>query len=255
MSAYQRLPAASFAPVPAPSRPDARAPDGDAPRAAYDLAWLDPRGHATWDRRALPALPEIDAAVGALARGAMLAGPAGPVAIEDLLPGDEVATVDDGTARILWIGARSYGPGGERPLFFRVSAHAFGGHGPATDVMLGAHAQILLDTPRCRPLVGTDRAFAPVAAFEDGCTVAAIVPPGEVTTYGIACTGQAGLLVSGLPVESYHPARATSRALTRNVLSEMANLFPHLDAGTGFGTARIPYLSASEAQGLDLFGS
>lgn len=251
MTAYQRLPAAPFAPVPSDARPE----PGTVPSASYDLAWIDHRGRATWDRRSLPALPEIDAAVGTLARGAMFAGPDGPVAIEDLLPGDSVSTMDAGTARIQWIGARSFEFGDERPLFYRISAHAFGGHGPAADVVLGAHAQVLVDSPRCRPLVGADRAFAPIAAFEDGDAVAPIVPQGEVTVYGVACSGQAGLLVSGLPVESYHPARATARSLNRALLAEMANLLPHLAAGAGFATPRIPYLSMSEAQSLGLPGS
>jgi hypothetical protein len=250
MTAYQRLPAAPFAPVPSRDRIG----EGAAPLAFYDLAWLDPRGFATWDRRRLPALPEIDCAVGSFARGAMFAGISGPIAIEDLLPGDEVASVDGGKARITWIGSRAYGHGAERPLFYRVAAHAFSGQGPTGDVVLGAHAHVLVDTPRCRPLVGGTRAFAPIAAFEDGDSVAPLVPPGEVAIYGVACTGQAGLLVSGLPVESYHPARATGRSLTRAVMSEMGNLFPQVNDGAGFGAPRIPYLSMSEAQGLELVG-
>ncbi|MEM7487846.1 MAG: Hint domain-containing protein [Pseudomonadota bacterium] len=222
--------------------------------AAYDLAWIDHRGAALWDTRTLPDRPEIDEAVSSLARGAMLQGPRGPIAVEDLMPGDRVATRGGGTAEIRWIGARTYGPGGARPTFYRVAAHAFGALGPETDVVLGAHAHVLIDSPRCQPLVGARLAFAPVAAFEDGHAVTAIVPPGEVTCYGLACAGQAAILVSGLAVESYHPARATTRNLNRSILAEMGKLFPQVAEGGGFGAPRINYLSPVEAQGLALSG-
>ncbi len=250
MTAYQRLPSSSYAPVPGAEG----APD-DRPTAAYDLAWIDHRGAATWDTRRLPATSEVDGAVSSFARGALLRGSRGPIAIEDLIPGDRVAVRGGGTAQIDWIGARSYSPRSEeRPLFYRVSTRAFGASGPETDIVLGAHAHILIDSPRCRDLVGGDLAFAPLAAFEDGHSVTSIVPPGEVTVYGLACSGQEAVLACGLPVESYHPARATARSLTRTVLADMAKLFPQTACGSGFGAPRIPYLTPAEAQSLALSG-
>lgn len=252
MTAYQRLPTASFSPVPGP--------DGD-PREAetrtsapYDLAWIDHRGMATWDRRSLPDTPEVEAAVSSFARGALLRSPRGPVAVEDLIPGDRVVVRGGGTAQIDWIGSRSYFSEAARPLFYRVAARAFGASGPDTDILLGASAHILIDSKRCMDLVGGPLAFAPIAAFEDGHTVAAISPPGDVTVYGIACRGQEAMLAAGLPVESYHPARATGRSLTRTVLADMAKLFPQTAGGAGFGPPRIPYLTRSEAMSLALAG-
>jgi hypothetical protein len=248
MTAYQRLPSTEYHPAStaAGDRGDAR------PLASLDLAWVDAQGRATWDVRRLPDTPEIASAVSCLARGALLRGSRGPVAIEDLMPGDRVATASGGTAEIRWIGARSYHPGEERPKLWRVAARAFGGQGPDTDIVLGSDAQVLIDSPRCVPLVGKRQAFAPVAAFEDGVMVTAITPPGEVAVYGIACAAQEAVLVSGLPVETYHPARITARSLNRVVLSDMAKLFPHSAQSEGFGAPRIPYLSLSEAQALSL---
>ncbi|UWQ17840.1 Hint domain-containing protein [Jannaschia sp. M317] len=255
MTAYQRLPPASFRPALDPEADGLtlRAPD-TRPMAAYDLAWIDSRGQATWDSRRLPDTPEIAGAVSCIARGSMLRGTRGPVAIEDLLPGDRIATACGGMAQIDWIGSRSYRAMAEDVQFYRVAARAFGGAGPKTDIVLGAHAQILIDSAQCMPLVGSRQAFAPIAAFEDGMTVAAIAPPGEVTVYGLACAGQEAVVVDGLPVETYHPARTTTRSLNRVVLSDIAKLFPHLGAGAGFGAPRVPYLSMSEAQGLSING-
>ncbi len=247
MTAYQRLPSADFRPAPGQdeSRLDAR------PLVSLDLAWVDPKGRAVWDVRRLPDTPEIATAVSCLARGSMLRTESGPIAIEDLMPGDRVATAS-GTAEIRWIGSRSYHSGGERPRLWRVSARAFGGQGPEADILLGSDAQVLIDSPRCVPLVGKRQAFAPVAAFEDGVSVTAVTPPGDVSVYGLACASQEAVLVAGLPVESYHPARTTARSLNRVVLSDMAKLFPHAAETDGFGAPRIPYLSISEAWDLAL---
>lgn len=252
MSAYQRLPSTSFSPVPGPA--DCIAGPDDRSAASYDLAWIDNSGHATWDRRSLPDTPEVEAAVSSFGRGALLRGQRGPVAIEDLIPGDRIVVRGGGTAQIDWIGSRSYGAGADRPTFFRVAAHAFGASGPAHDILLGEHANILIDSLKCRPLVGGPLAFAPLRAFEDGHSVTAIAPQGEVTVYGIACSGQEAVLAGDLPIESYHPARATGRSLNRTVLSDMAKLFPHTLSGVGFGAPRIPYLTFSEAQSLAMAG-
>lgn len=253
MSAYQRLPSTSFTPVPDPV--DSSTQEDTRPLASYDLAWMDGKGHATWDSRMLPDTPEIEGAVCCLARGAMLRGANGPVAIEDLMPGDRVATATGGTVRIDWIGSRTYRGEGARPHFYRVSAQAFGANGPDQDVILGAHAQIMVQSMQCLSLVGARDAFAPISAFEDGMNVIAITPPGETSVYGIACAGQEAVLVAGLPVETYHPSRTTTRSLNRVVLSDMARLFPHVAGGAGFGAPRVPYLSLSEAQGLALTGA
>ena len=248
MTAYQRLPSRDFHPAVEVDSPRM----DDRPMATIDLAWVDHKGQAAWDARRLPDTPEIASAVSCLARGAMLRGSRGPISIEDLVPGDRVATASGGETEIRWIGSRVYHPGGERPKLWRISARAFGGQGPDADILLAADAQVLIDSPRCMPLVGKRAAFAPVAAFEDGVSITAIAPPGEVVVYGLACATQEAVLVSGLPVETYHPARTTARSLNRVVLSDMARLFPQAAESAGFGAPRIPYLSLSEAQALSL---
>ena len=248
MTAYQRVPNAPYTPVRHVAAGPAR------PNAFVEIAWIDHRGLPAWDRRALPDTPEMEDAVSGFARGTMLRGPSGPVAVEDLVPGDHVAVRGGGTARVDWIGARSYPSGARRPTFYRVAAHAFGASGPDTDVLLGATAHVLLHSARNVPLVGGPLAFAPVSAFADGHRVAAVTPPGEVTVYGLACRGQEAVLAGGLAVESYHPARATRCRLTRTVLADMAQLLPQTAGGAGFGAPRVPHLTASEAAGLALSG-
>lgn len=245
MTAHSRFPPATSRPVRRPNDADSRA------TAEFDLAWLGKRGTVMRDSRRLPDTPETDAAIATFARGTLLRGIRGPVAVEDLKPGDPVATRGGGTARIEWIGARDRHEGAK---LFRVAPHAFGTNGPEAPVLLGPAAHVLIESARCRILVGGPLAFAPVAAFEDGHRVAAIQPPGGVTVYGLACVGQEALMVEGLAVETSHPARATARSLNRSVLTDMTRLFPHLSETSDFGTQRIPHLTASEARLLTLSG-
>lgn len=275
MTAFQRLSTVDFRPAesrPADSRSagsrsagsrpaDFRPADSQSvvpndadrrPTIACDIAWCDADGQARWDRRALPDTPEIVAALSSFARGTLLLGPDGPVAVEDLVPGDRVAVRGGGTVSIDWIGA--LGHRAAAPGLFRVAAHAFGASGPARDVLLGAGARVLVESPRCRALVGTDTAYAPVSAFEDGHRVAAIAPPGEVVTYGLACAGQEAVLAGGLAVGSTHPARALATNLKRSGPSDLARLFPQMSRTGGFGAARIPCLTMTEAQGLAFAG-
>lgn len=225
----------------------ARGPD--LPVAVFETCWLDAAGRERWDSLRLPLSEVAMGAVSAFARGTPVQTPRGEVAIEDLIPGDRVST-PEGSASVTWIGLRAYGPTDERPTLYRVKEQTFGRDRPSGDIVLGAGAHVLVDSPRCRPLVGRDEAFAPIAALEDALRVIAVQPPGDVATYGIACEGQEAILVGGLPIETYHPARDMMRRVTPAMLEDMARLIPPL--GHGFGSARIPYLSMTEAQTLQL---
>ncbi len=252
MTDHQRSAAALRARAARPARRDTVA--DTCPTVDCDLAWIAPGGIVIRDRRALPDVAPIATAVSSFARGTLLRGPDGEIAIEDLVPGDRV-TVRGGTmVRIAWIGARTFAGGTDRPILYRVAAGAFGASGPQQDVLLGAHAHILIDSPRCRDLVGGRLAFAPLAAFEDGHAVTALAPPGVVTVYGIACSAQEAVLAAGLPVESYHAERTLERELTRSLVADRERLLPPVPGSGDRGAERIPCLSFQEAQALALAG-
>lgn len=225
----------------------ARVPAPEAPALRFEIAWLDPQGRERWDDLRLPAGPAAEDAVALLASGTPVETPRGAVAVEDLIPGDRVRTVE-GSATVTWIGRRLHHAAGPRPTLLRVGAGAFGRDRPEGHVVLGGAAHMRVEGPRCRPLVGGDAALAPVASLVDSLGVVAVRPPGDVATYGIACEGAATLLCAGLPVAAYHPARDMMRRLTPAALEDMARLIPPL--ASGMGSARLPYLSATEARML-----
>lgn len=227
----------------------------DRPRVAYDLAWLNANGRPEWDTRMLPASLAVDAACSNVARGSLIGTPNGDVAVEDLIPGMEVTTLH-GKATIQWIGARTLperAADGDRPALFRVTAGAFAHDAPRHDVVLSASAAVLLQSEACRRLIGQERAFAPISAFEDGYNITRITPAGDITVFNLAFREQEAFSANGVSVESFHPGRNSGSLLRDDVLRDLARLFPHLNASNAFGPQRIVHLSMTEARGLELF--
>ena len=103
--------------TPAPARaPLPRGTAVDAPRPApimrrVEILSLGTNGDILDERRLVPSLPAFEDAFAAFARGALFPTERGTVAVEDLLPGDRVRTVDDGFQPILWKGSTMVVPG------------------------------------------------------------------------------------------------------------------------------------------------
>jgi len=101
-----RLPAsdpAFGAPTQAKNAPRRR--NGDMLMRRYHVSHLDPVSNTCIDQvKIAPAIPAFELAFAAMARGTLLAGPDGPVAIEDLRPGMLLETARKGACRIEWIG-------------------------------------------------------------------------------------------------------------------------------------------------------
>ena len=221
-----------------------RPPEASAPTLC-EIGWQARDGRRLWDRVAPPPGPGGRAAVAILAAGTPVDADGGPVAVESLVPGQAVLG-RAGLETIVWVGAAfpDRDDAGAPPLY-RIAAGALGFGRPASDVVLGHGAHVLVESARCRPLVGAERAFAPVGALEDGLRVIALRPPRGVATHGLACVGQATVSAAGLPVAAWHPASSPDPISAR----DLAPLVPPLWDDT-FGAAPIPYLSASEARGL-----
>lgn len=239
----------TFQPRPAPRQPP---PDDRSLRPAL-LAWLDGGGGLRREICGLPDSTVLDVATASLARGTLLRGPDGPVAAEDVAPGTVLAT-RGGWARVVWTGARAPRADRAHPPLLRVAAGAFGAV-PARPVLLGRHALVLLEDPRCVPLAGRRLALAPVAALMRDHAVTPITPPRGVVTHGIAVAGQSALDVAGLPVATAHPAHSPMTALHARAATDLGDTFPMIADGSGFGFASIPCLTSGETRALAETGS
>ena len=205
--------------------------------------------------RIVPAMPAFEEAFCSFARGTLLHTDRGQVAIEDILPGDQVRTADDGLQTLLWRGATIISAHATRqdPIMgkmTRIAADALGIARPMPDLVLGPRARILHRGPGVRTLTGADAAAIPARDFCDGVQVIELTPPTAVPVYQLGFAGHHRVLANGVEVESFHPGPAHQLGLRGDLLALFLSCFPHAKTLDDFGAPAIPRLRLSD---LDLF--
>lgn len=214
---------------PSPARVEERAPLD----TRYDFTWSDRDGVIEERVRMGPSLPVFTDAFAALGRGALVQTPDGPVAVEDLLPGDRIATCQ-GVLPLRWKGSRMVAPQHGKVTLFRVTAEALGPGRPGPDLLLGPAARLVTRGPRLRSLVGEDAALMPVAALEDSETVVRIRPVSAVQVFHLGFDGHATFTANGVDLESVHPG-AQADSLGPVMAALYLSMFPHVRRFEEFG--------------------
>ncbi len=207
----------------------------------YHVSHLDPVSDECIDQvKIAPAIPAFELAFAAMARGSLLAGPEGPVAIEDLRPGMWLETVGKGACRVQWIGMMTFVPhlphhGDSIDALLRITADSFGVGRPMPDLLLGPGARLM----RTRP--GREGAvLQPVPELVDGESVLRVVPPAPVSLYHVGFADQRILCVNGLEIASFLPGQEPQPAPGGEMLACYRGLFPHIrhrDAPVGASAA------------------
>lgn len=191
----------------------------------------------------------------AFARGTVVQTLDGPIAVEDLLPGDYVETCQ-GPQAILWIGSTtmaSFGPAAEGSSLThltRVLSDSLGPARPAADVMLGPAARIRNTPTDLMEHLSDGAVLSPVADFTDGMGVFDVTPPSPVQLYHIAFRRHATFSAGGLEVESYHPGHDLRDRMGPTARTLFLSLFPHLSSLGGFGPLALPRVSRGHSGDL-----
>ncbi len=175
-------------------------------------------------------------------RGAMVATPDGPRAIESLGEGDLVLTRDRGAQPIRWIGSTrvsaetlSQFPE-KRPV--TIAAGTFGNHEATT--VSPAH-RILVTGWRAEALFGTSEVLAAAQTLIDDVHVTRS-DMADVEYFHMMFESHEIVMVDGLWSESFHPG-AIAQGLDAATRDEVLELFPELEAATATPAAR-PALTA-----------
>lgn len=220
----------------------------------FAVSWLTRSNSVAYDTIFAPAIPVVEAACSSLARGALVGTTQGEVAVEDLVPGMMVQTVDHGPLQLKWVGSYDMSPRevqmNDRARLFRISADTFGLNKPGQDIMLAPRAHILLRDAACKPMFGLDHAFAPIRAFDDGMNVVSVSPMSPVSLFNVAFDRQATIKVNGLEVETYHPGPYGETLMDDEMMYSLLRLFPHVRNLSDFGTQTIDRLTAFEVKSL-----
>jgi len=220
----------------------------------YEVAHLTPSQTIENMTKFAPAMAAFENAFAAFGRGAVLQTKTGPMAIEDLLPGDDVLTVEHGYQTLLWHGSMIVAPGAQNPrpeigTMTRITADALGLARPAYDLVLGPAARMRHTTPAAQVLTGTPDVLIPVRDFIDGEQLIELRPIAPVHCYQIGFAEHACVNINGIEVETLHPGPAHALGLGPDMLVHFMQLFPHIRRPTDFGPLVAPRLRKAD---LDL---
>lgn len=196
--------------------------------------WLSRFGELQRRITNVPDMPLFRMAFNAFARGALVQTPDGPIAVEDLLPGMLVDTVEGTPQRIAWTGSMASaaaGCPGQTEYLFRITegSHGLGQGWP--DLLLGPGARLMQPGQ-----IGRDTArLSPVVELADGQQVVQVAPRGPVQLYHIALPSHRLIRVNDVAVESFHPGHAASLAISDDLFGQFVSLFPQVRTLAEFG--------------------
>ena len=211
----------------------------------YDVCALLPNGDISETRHIAPALPLFEDAFCAFSRGTLIPTPSGHIAIEDLLPGDEIVTAEGSMQTLLWKGTTTLvparpGPQGRNMRLTRVVADAFGMQRPLTNIVAGPSARILYTPPHLRGDPNHERKLTLAREFVDGMNVIETAPPTPVELFHLCLKRHSTIRVGGLEFESYHPGANAARQVSHQMRALFFDLFTHVDQFSDFGKLAFP---------------
>ncbi len=221
----------------------------------YEVCSLLKNGDISQVRHIAPALPVFEGAFCAFTRGSLVETANGPMAIEDLLPGDAVLTQDGTPEPVLWKGSVTLIPGRvdsrgrTRPLT-RIMADTFGMQKPMSGVIVGPAARLLGTPAHMRHLSGGGDMLTPVSEFQDGMSVIETLPPTPVELFHICLARHSVIRVDGLQFESYHPGVNAVRMISHSLRSIYLNLFAHIESLHDFGPLLMPRAGDGEIDAI-----
>lgn len=195
-----------------------------------------------------PANPTFESCFGAIARGGVVATDQGMLAVEDLLPGDMVKTVDNGFQPLIWKGSINLVPGQiDSGLgLLRIATDSFGAGHPMPDLVLGSYARTFHASDAIRRRLSREGAFVPVADLVDGIHVIEIRPVAAVRLYQLGFELHERVAVNGVEIETLHPGPTHQMRLPREHMNIPGTLFPHKPHLDDFGLMRFPRLNVGD---------
>ncbi|MES0863035.1 Hint domain-containing protein [Ruegeria sp. SCPT10] len=221
----------------------------------YEVSTLLDNGDVAQTRHIAPALPMFEDAFCAFSRGSLVETEQGPMAIEDLMPGDTVLTQDGSSETVVWKGSVTLIPGREdsygrtRPLT-RIMADTFGMQKPLSGVIAGPAARLLGTPGHLRHIYGDGPVLTPASEFQDGMNVIETMPPTPVELFHICLKKHSVIRVDGLQFETYHPGVNAVRLISHSLRSIYLNLFAHVETLNDFGPLLMPRAGDGEVDAL-----
>lgn len=220
----------------------------------FEVASLLPDLSVSFKSHVAPASPLFEECASAFARGTLIETIRGPVAIEDLVPGDYIQTAM-GTEPVTWIASTTYVPGHDDSKttlthMTRITADAFGLGQPPMDVLVGPAARMMIRHEKLKTLLGQEAVLAPVADYADGDRFLQVTPAGTVQLYHLMVRRHTVIRVGGIEMETYHPGKSAGQQLGTNMRALFLSMFPNLGALDDFGQVSLTRTARDVIDGL-----
>ena len=196
----------------------------------------------------------IEAITPCFTPGALVATPRGPVAVEDLRPGDRVMTRDNGACEIAWAGRSpvSQADLAAKPRLrpVRIRAGALGNGLPERDMMLSPNHQVLMSGRRAQLYFAEHEVLLAAKHLVGRPGITRVLPESGVDYVHFMFERHEVVLADGVWSESFQPGDQSLAGLDEDQRHELLTLFPSLaDAqGTANYTAARRILRRYEAR-------
>ncbi|WP_424979518.1 Hint domain-containing protein [Leisingera sp. S232] len=193
-------------------------------------------------------LVEINQTVPCFLRGTLIRTPDGDVPIEDLRPGMQVMTLDNGPQVLQWTGSRRTVCTAETaPIRF-----AAGSCGNTRDLYVSPQHRMVVAAPLAQLLFGEQEVLVKAKDLVNDKSVRPALDLKEVEYFHLLFGSHQILWANGALSESYQPGPETACGFDAGTQAEICELFPDLcaETGRGYGNAARPSLRSYEARVL-----
>ncbi len=198
------------------------------------FSWLGRSGEMQRRTTKIPDMPLFHMAFNAFARGALVQTPDGPVAVEDLLPGMMVDTVDGSSTRICWTGSMPSGAFADTAsthFLYRITEGGYGLGQGKPDLLLGPGARLMRPSQ-----IGLETArLQQIEDLADGQQIVQVAPRTPVQLYHVALSSHRLMRINDVAVESFHPGHAANLAVADDLFGQYVSLFPQVRTLGEFG--------------------
>ncbi len=167
--------------------------------------------------------------------------------VESLQLDDLVMTRDDGLQPVRWIGRRVV-PAVGKMAPVEIAENALGQHGA---LRLSPLHRVLIKDALAEVLFGEDEVLVTARDLVNDRTIR-VCEGGEVEYVHVMFDRHQVIYSEGLPTESFLPGPQTTKSFEQDIIREIEEIFPELNASTGegYGPAARPLLKRYEAEAL-----
>jgi hypothetical protein len=152
--------------------------------------------------------------------------------IEDLRPGDHIATKDNGMQQVLWTGsrkmsgARLHAMPHLRPVWLRAGALGLGR--PEDDLLVSPQHRMLVQGPAAMALFNTPEVLVAAEDLIDGTSIYVDQALREVTYIHVLLERHQVIWANGLETESFHPSNTALDTVAPDQRASLLQILPDL---------------------------